>query len=193
MDKVQILSGPEKKYSGFFTVTETKLKFLKTDGTMSRTVTRDNMDRPDASAVLLYDRDEDALILVRQFRYSVFVGGDGGWMTEVVAGTLDSGDDPEQAARREVMEETGYEVGELKHIFTFYPSPGGCSEKVYLYLAEVNESKRQGPGGGAPGEEEDIEVMKVPAAKAMSMMDRGEIVDGKTLIALQWFRGSSGA
>lgn len=189
MDKVQILSGPEKKYAGFFTITETQLKFLKADGTMSETVSRVNMERPDASAVLLYDRSEDALILVRQFRYSVFAGGDGGWMTEIVAGTLAHGDDPEQAARREVMEEAGYSVGELQHVFTFYPSPGGCSEKVYLYVAEVDESMRAGEGGGAPDEEEDIEVLKVPVAEAIAMMDRGEIVDGKTLIALMWFTG----
>jgi ADP-ribose pyrophosphatase len=192
MDKVQILSGPEKKYVGFFTITETRLKFLKTDGTMSEVVMRDNMDRPDASAVILYDRGDDALILVRQFRYSVFVGGDGGWMTEVVAGTLAPGDDPEQAARREVMEETGYAVVDLEHICTFYPSPGGCSEKVYLYFAEVDDSKKEGAGGGAPDEEEDIEILKVRATEALAMMDKGEIVDGKTLIALQWFRGRHG-
>jgi ADP-ribose pyrophosphatase len=189
MDKVQILSGPEKKYEGFFSITETRLRFMKADGTMSETVTRVNMERPDASAVLLYDRGEDALILVRQFRYSVFAGGDGGWMTEIVAGTLARGDDPELAARREVMEETGYSVGDLlQHIFTFYPSPGGCSEKVYMYMAEVDESMREGEGGGAPDEEEDIEVLKMPVAEAIAMMDRGEIVDGKTLVALMWFR-----
>jgi nudix-type nucleoside diphosphatase (YffH/AdpP family) len=188
MDKVEILSGPEKKYEGFFTITETRLRFRKHDGTMSRPVTRDNMERPDASAVLLYDRGQDVLILVRQFRYSVLVGGDGGWMTEIVAGTLDHGDDPEQAARREVMEETGYAVDELRHIFTFYPSPGGSSEKVYLYVTEVDESRREGEGGGAPDEEEDIEVLRVPVSEAMGMMDRGDIVDGKTLVALQWFR-----
>jgi len=187
MSKVEILSGPETRYSGFFTITETRLRFLKKDGTMSRPVTRDNMDRPDASAVLLYDRGENAVVLVRQFRYSVFAGGDGGWMTEVVAGTLDPEDNPEQAARREVMEETGYAITDLDHIFTFYPSPGGCSEKVYLYLAEVDDGKREAEGGGAPGEEEDIEVLKVPVPEALAMMKRGEIVDGKTLIALQWF------
>lgn len=192
MKKLEILSGPEVRYEGYFRLTETRLRFLKSDGSMSKTVSRLNLDRPNASSVLLYDPDEDAIILVKQFRYSVYAGGDGGWMTEIVAGTLDPEDDPEQAARREVMEETGYEIGELEYIYTFYPSPGGCSEKCFLYAAEVCEDMKKGPGGGATGEEEDIEVLKVPAVAAFEMMDRGEINDGKSLVALQWFRAMRG-
>ena len=192
MSRVRILSGPEVKYDGYFKLTETRLRFVKADGSLSETVNRLNLDRPDASAVLLHDAGEDALILVRQFRYSVYAGGDGGWMTEIVAGTLAPGDDPEQAARREAMEETGYAVGALEHLFTFYPSPGGCSEKCFLYAAEVDEGMKRGEGGGAPGEEEDIEVLKVPVETAFAMMDAKEIDDAKTLVALQWFRAKRG-
>jgi nudix-type nucleoside diphosphatase (YffH/AdpP family) len=188
MSRVDIVSGPDAKYEGYFKLTETRLRFVKNDGSMSRTVSRLNLDRPDASAVLLYDPGQDAVVLVKQFRYSVFAGGDGGWMTEVVAGTLAPGDDPEQAARREVMEETGYRIDAMEHIHTFYPSPGGCSEKCFLYAAEVDDSMRVGEGGGAPDEEEDIEVLKVPAREALAMLDRKEINDGKTLVALQWLK-----
>ncbi len=189
---VRILSGPEVKYKGYFNLTETVLRFVRTDGSMSETVTRLNLERPDASAVLLHDTADDALILVKQFRYSVFAGGDGGWMTEIVAGIIDPQDDPERAAMREVMEETGYEVDGLKHLFTFYPSPGGCSEKCFLFAAEVDEGKRTGKGGGAPGEEEDIEVLKIPVETVFEMMDKKEIIDAKTLIALQWYRACRG-
>ena len=114
-------------------------------------------------------------------------------MTEIVAGIIDPEDNPERAAVREAMEETGYEVERLRHICTFYPSPGGCSEKCFLYAAEVDDSKRTGVGGGAPGEEEDIEVLKLPVRSVFAMMDRKEIIDAKTLIALQWFRAGRGS
>jgi len=192
MRKVEVVSGPDVKFEGYFKLTETRLRFVKNDGSMSREVSRLNLDRPDASAVLLYNPGEDSLVLVRQFRYSVYVGGDGGWMTEIVAGTLAPGDDPEQAAVREVMEETGYKVEHLRHLCTFYPSPGGCSEKCFLYAAVVDEAMKTGPGGGAPGEEEDIEVVDMPASAALEMLERGEFNDAKTIIALQWFEATRG-
>ncbi len=193
MKKVEILSGPEVKYEGYFKLTETRLRFRQTDGTMSETVVRLNLDRPDAASVFLYDPARDRVVLVRQFRYSVYAGGDGGWITEIVAGVLDPGDDPEGAARREVMEETGYEVNELERLFAFYPSPGGSSEKCYLFAAEVDESMKKKAGGGAPGEGEDIEVLEVSSGEALAMMERGEIIDGKTLVALQWFKAVRGS
>jgi ADP-ribose pyrophosphatase len=192
MKKLEILSGPEIKYKGYYSLTETVLRFRQSDGTMSKTVSRLNLDRPNASCVLLYDAGTDEIVLVRQFRYSVYVGGDGGWMTEIVAGMIDPHDGPENAARREVMEETGYEIGELEHIHTFYPSPGGCSEKCFVYAAVINESMRKGSGGGHPDEGEDIEVLKVKSDEALAMMDRGEIMDGKSLVALLWFRQNRG-
>lgn len=192
MKKLEILSGPEIKYKGYYSLTETILRFKQNDGTMSETVSRLNLDRPNASCVLLYDPETDEIILVKQFRYSVYVGGDDGWMTEIVAGVIDPNDDPERAARREVMEESGYEIEELEHLYTFYPSPGGCSEKCFVYAAVVSESMRKGAGGGHPDENEDIEVLKIPSDEAIAMMDRGEINDGKTLVALQWFSANRG-
>lgn len=192
MKKLEIISGPEIKYKGYYSLTETILRFRQNDGTMSKTVSRLNLDRPNASCVLLYDPETDDLVLVRQFRYSVYVGGDGGWMTEIVAGMIDRNDDPEDAARREVMEEAGYQIGELEHIYTFYPSPGGCSEKCFVYAAVATESMKRGAGGGHRDEGEDIEVHKIKSDDVLVMMDRGEIIDGKTLVALQWFRHNKG-
>jgi ADP-ribose pyrophosphatase len=192
MRKMEIVSGPEVRFDGYFKVTETRLRFEKADGSLSETVSRLNVERPDASAVLLYHRDEDAVVLVRQFRYSVYAGGDGGWMLEIVAGMLAPGDDPQETARREVMEESGYEVEELQHLYTFYPSPGGCSEKVYLYAAEIDESKKKGAGGGVAAEHEDIEVLKVPTDEALAMLERGEITDAKTIVALLWLAARRG-
>jgi ADP-ribose pyrophosphatase len=192
MKKLEILSGPEIKYKGYYSLTETILRFRQNDGTMSKTVSRLNLDRPNASCVLLYDPATDELVMVRQFRYSVYVGGDGGWMTEIVAGMIDPDDDPENAARREVMEETGYEVREIEHLYTFYPSPGGCSEKCFIYAAVISADMKVGAGGGHPDEGEDIEVLKIRSDEVLAMLDRGEINDGKTLVALQWFRENRG-
>ncbi len=110
-------------YDDFFKVEEAFLRFEKFNGQMSETVRRLNFDRGDAVAVLLFNRQRQKLVLVNQFRYPTYESG-GGWTTEVVAGILEKGEQPEDTVRREVEEEVGYQVLELEAISTFYLSPG---------------------------------------------------------------------
>ena len=113
----------------------------------------------DGVTALLYQPKSDSLVLVRQFRYPAWVRQGPGW----------------------ILEETGHEVCNLQHVSTFYLTPGGSSKRIFLYYGEVAVDDRRKPGGGLADENEDIEVVEIA-------VDRGEIVDAKTLIALMWFR-----
>jgi nudix-type nucleoside diphosphatase (YffH/AdpP family) len=90
-------------------------------------------------------------------------------------------------AKRELLEEVGYApTGELAPIATVYASPGGTSERIHLYLGQVNATSPAQPGGGLASEGEDIQVVVLPFQEALDMVARGEIQDAKTLICLQY-------
>ncbi len=144
---------------------------------------REVYDRGNGATILLYNCEKKTVVLTRQFRVATWMNGNtDGMLIETCAGLLDA-DEPEQCARKEAMEETGYEVGELEKVFELYMSPGGVTEIVYFYLAPYTDSQRKHIGGGV--EDEDIEVLELPFSRALEMVTRGEICDGKTVILLQ--------
>ncbi len=169
-------------------VTKAVLRFESHDGAMSETVKRLCLERGDSVAALLYNRDTGRLLLIELFRYPTYRHGDG-WLAEVVAGMIDGGETPEQALYREIEEESGFRIKDSTHIHTFYVSPGGTSERIFLYYVEVGDTDRTGPGGGLASEAEDIKALAYHPPEAFAMLDRGEVTDAKTLIALMWLRG----
>jgi nudix-type nucleoside diphosphatase (YffH/AdpP family) len=194
---VNILDQVEDyRFGDQFRVLRATLRYRRFDGQMSEPVTRINFERSDAVGVLLYDPQDDAVVLVRQFRYPVYASldpgereGDGAkraWLLEIVAGVVDEGQTVKEVAHRELLEEAGYRVrGELQPIATFYPSPGGSSERIHLFLGEVDCHQRVDKGGGIAAEGEDIQIVVLPFREAMNMIAQGEIRDAKTIIALQ--------
>jgi ADP-ribose pyrophosphatase len=183
-------------FGQLFRVMRATLQYRRFDGRMSAPVTRINFERGDSVGVLLYDPQDDAIVLVRQFRYPVYASlapdereGDGArqaWLLEIVAGVEDAGRTVKDVANQELLEEAGYKVkGELQPIATIYPSPGGTSERIVLFLGEVDHRQRAGKGGGVMAEGEDTQVVVLPFHQAMDMVTRGEIRDAKTIIALQ--------
>jgi len=181
------IESREIVFDDFFKIEKARLRFERYDGAMSPTVTRLCFERGDAVAVLVYNRDTSRLLLIEQFRYPTVRHGEG-WVSETVAGMIDPGETPEQALYRELEEEAGFRIRECEHIHTFYVSPGGTSERIFLYYAEVRETDRTGPGGGLASEAEDIHALAYTPAEAFALLDRGEIHDAKTLIALMWLR-----
>jgi ADP-ribose pyrophosphatase len=195
---VKILDLEEDySYGSMFRVIRARLQHRRFDGHMSEEITRINFERGDSVGVLLYDPDEDVVLLTRQFRYPVYssiyseIDTEGGvkpaWLLEVVAGSIDPGYSVEEMASKEVLDEAGYVVveGGLRPIATFYPSPGWSSERVHLFLGLVDHKDRLDVGGGLPSEGEDIQVEIVPFQEAIMMVERGEVSDAKTIIALQ--------
>jgi GDP-mannose pyrophosphatase NudK len=145
---------------------------------------RETYDRGDGAAVLLCDRTDKSVILIRQFRYPAFYRGENPYLIEVCAGKLE-GDDAETCARKEAEEETGYRAAELIKAYDCFMSPGSVTERLTLYIGFV-DSPTGGAGGGLHHEGEDIEVIRLPFAQALEMVASGEIIDAKTILLLQY-------
>ena len=145
---------------------------------------RETYDRGDGAATLLCDMSDKSVILIRQFRYPAFYRGENPYLIEACAGKLE-GDDPETCARKEAEEETGYRVGKLTKAFDCFMSPGSVTERLTLYVGMVDGPAGSG-GGGLHHEGEDIEVLRVPFADALRMVESGEIADAKTVMLLQY-------
>ena len=149
---------------------------------------REVYDRGNGATVLLYNREKQSVVLVRQFRVATWVNGNlDGMLIETCAGLLDD-DEPEACIRKEAIEETGYQVSNVRKVFQLYMSPGGVTEIVHFFIAEYDERLRQNNGGGV--EDEDIDVLELPFAQAIEMIRSGEICDGKTVILLQYLQSS---
>lgn len=146
--------------------------------------TRLKLTRPDAVAVLLFNEDARKIILVRQHRYPV-ADKTNDYILEAVAGKIDAGETPQQAAIREVREEVGYEITDrmlYRHLETF-PSPGYSSETIHIFVAFVRNEHKISIGGGVEGEHENIDIVEMDPVKFKSMIHDNQIKDGKTIIA----------
>jgi nudix-type nucleoside diphosphatase (YffH/AdpP family) len=163
----------------------THLELRGPDGSWTPQV-RETYDRGNGATILLYEPTALTVVLVRQFRYPAYVNGHpDGMLLETPAGLLD-GDAPEVAIRREAEEETGVRVGAVRRLFEVFMSPGSVTERVAFFAAPYSPADRVGAGGGLAAEGEQIEVVELPLAEALRAVERGEIVDGKTIMLLQW-------
>jgi len=171
----------------FFQVEEVFFRHELPGGRMSAEVRRLNLERGDSAAALVVNRDRRVCILTRQFRYPAYKRGQR-WSVEVPAGVVEQGESAVESIRREIREEIGYRVCELAPIATFFPSPGGSSERIHLFLALVRDRDRVAPGGGSESENEDIETLEIPLDDVDRFSVDVEVGDAKTMIALNWLQ-----
>ncbi|KAF2406495.1 nudix-type nucleoside diphosphatase, YffH/AdpP family [Pseudomonas antarctica] len=146
--------------------------------------TREVYDRGNGATILLYNRAQRTVLLIRQFRMPTFVNDYHGYLIETAAGLLDNAS-PEERIRLEAEEETGYRVGAVEKIYAAFMSPGSVTERIHFFIGEYHAADRVSSGGGLIDEGEDIEVLEVGFEQALAMVQRGEIVDGKTIMLLQ--------
>ena len=185
MRKVSI---EQKRYilDDFFKIEEAYLRFEQFNGKMSPLVRRLNLERGDSVAVLVFNKNTGKLILVSQFRYPTYQNKHG-WTIEAIAGMVDPGEKPKETIRRELEEETGLKIEIFEHITTFYPSPGGSSEQIYLYYSEVSGiGAKYKETGGLIGHGEDVKAMEITLEDALAKIKSGEIVDAKTIVGIYW-------
>ena len=172
-------------YKGYFRVAVYRFRHRLFAGGWSEEIRREVFERGHAVGVLPYDPVADAVVLIEQFRIGAHAAGMDPWQTEIVAGIVEAGEEPDEVARRESREEAGLALTALMPICRYIVSPGASSESVALYCARVDS---RGAGGihGLPEEHEDIRVDVLPFAEAMQWLDQGRISNAIGIIALQW-------
>lgn len=152
-----VVHAVRRPYTGFFAVEEIDLSFRRFDGAMSEPVERGVFIGVDCSIVLPYDPLRDRVLLIEQFRMGAYLRGDPNpWTVEPIAGRIDPGEEPEEAARRETLEEAGVVLADLKCVSAAYPSPGTTTEHFYVYIGLCDLPDDAAGIGGKLSEAEDI-------------------------------------
>jgi ADP-ribose pyrophosphatase len=173
-------------FQGFLRLDVVRFRHRRFDGGSSALRRQELLRVGPAVAVVLYDPDRDAVVLVEQLRLGALFAGASPWQIEAAAGRADAAEPPEAVAIREVREETGLSpAGPLIPIQRYLPSPGVSDESVLLYCARV-DSTAAGGLHGLPDEGEDIRVVVKPLAEIETLLDAGRIENGHSLIALYW-------
>ncbi|UGY01223.1 GDP-mannose pyrophosphatase [Bradyrhizobium quebecense] len=150
-----------------------------------QTQVREVYDRGNGATLLPYNLKTRTVVLVRQFRYPAFANGYDDLLIEAAAGMLDDAA-PEARIRAEAEEEIGYRLSHVRKVFEAFMTPGAVTEKLHFFVAEYDAAMRVSDGGGLADEGEDIEVLELAIDDALAMISDGRIVDGKTIMLLQY-------
>lgn len=174
-------------YEGFFRANRYRFRHRLFAGGWSEVMEREVFERGHAVVALPYDPVRDWVVLQEQFRIGAVETSDSPWLIELVAGIVEEGESPEEVAHREAEEEAGLSLGRLEYAFSYLASPGGTTERLQIYVAEVDASHAGGLHG-LPHEGEDIRVQAVPREQAWQWLQEGRIDNASTIIALQWLQ-----
>lgn len=181
IEKTEILSD------NWYTLKKVTFNIKKQNGE-TETQSREAYDRGNGAVILLYNISLKKVILTRQFRLPTYINGNtDGMLIEACAGLLDD-NNPEDCIRKETEEETGYKISKVEKIFEAYMSPGSVTEILYFFIAEYSDEMKINKGGGLEEEGENIEVLELDFNETLSMIDKGEIKDAKTIMLLQHLR-----
>ncbi|MBD1555416.1 ADP-ribose diphosphatase [Vibrio sp. S9_S30] len=180
---VKIISR-KSLYRGFFSMVKYTFQHKLFAGGWSHPIEREMFERGHAAAMLPYDPIEDKVVLIEQIRVGA-LEHHSPWQLEIVAGVIDTDESSEAVVRREAIEEAGVDVGKIETITSYYPSSGGCSEKLDVFIGQVAASSAQGIHG-LDYEDEDIKVHVMSRQEAYQLVRDGIIENGASIIALQW-------
>lgn len=180
------VQGETDAYTGFHRFRVIRLRHRRFDGDWSAPLTRELFVPRDAVGVLLYDPQRASVVLVEQFRIGCYREANP-WALEIVAGIIEEGEQPEDVALRESVEEAGCEITSLLKITRYFSSPGNNSEQLHLFAGRVDSTKAR-PFAGLADEHEDIRVHVLPLVDAVALLAAGKIVNSHAIIALQWLQ-----
>ncbi|EHU5192770.1 ADP-ribose diphosphatase [Vibrio parahaemolyticus] len=182
---VEIISK-ESVFEGFFKMVKYRFKHKLFAGGWSDVVEREMFERGHAAAMLPYDPKTDQVVIIEQIRIGA-LEHEHPWQLEIVAGMIDRDEPAEEVIRREAEEEAGITVGRVASVTSYYPSSGGCSEKLDVFVGEVDASKAHGIHG-LDYEDEDIRVHVLSREQAYQWVKDGIFENGASIIALQWLQ-----
>jgi ADP-ribose pyrophosphatase len=177
----------ETLIDSFLRVDRLKLRHSLFVGGWSELMTRELILRPCAVGVLLFDPAQQQVVLVRQIRVGMLDEGQDPWLLELVAGMVESGEEPIEVAARESLEEANTKPQDLLQICEYYNSPGISNERITLFCGRVDATQAGGIFG-LDAEHEDIEVVVLSLADALAKVASGEINNAMSIIALQWLQ-----
>ncbi|HXE85609.1 MAG TPA: NUDIX hydrolase [Hyphomicrobiaceae bacterium] len=182
-----VVRDKRRVFDGFFKLDEITVSHRLSTGAMSADRKSLIFERGDSVAALIYNRDLAQVILVEQFKAPTLEKSrSNGFILEAMAGMIRPGETPDQAVAREAFEETGYRIYDPELIATFFSSPGGSSERIFLYFAVVTNADKAGPGGGSVTEGEDIQVVPLDVRELFDRL-RGRALDDPKLIIATHF------
>lgn len=173
-------------YNGYFKMVQYQFQHRLYNGGWSETVTREIFERGHAVAVLPYDPILKEFVLIEQVRIGALPTTETPWLIEIIAGIIDPGEKPADVCVREAQEEAGIDIQHLTEAVSYLASPGGTTERLSIYMAQVDATKATGVHG-LDYESEDILVHRVSEEKARLWLDDGTIDNAAAIIALQWF------
>ncbi len=183
-EKIKILSR-KILYKGWSTLSSYKVLYRRNNG-KEEIQTREIYNSGDGAAILLYNPMDRKLILIRQFRLPVYLNhASDGFILECTAGLLDDMH-PIETIKKEVYEETGYVIHDVKKIYEAFATPGAHMEKIHYFVGQYDASMKMSDGGGHETEQEEIEIIEFNYEEIDSLLSGGKIIDTKTIVLLQW-------
>lgn len=186
MSKQVSIISTEILSNNFFPLKKVKFELEKQDGTTEE-ISREVYQSSNGATALLFNREKTTVVLTRQFRLPAYLNkSKTGMLLETCAGIVEENENPQEAIVREIEEETGYAVTNVKKVFEMYMTPGSVAEMLYFFVAEYTPQQKVGDGGGLEDESEDIEVIEIPFEEAYDKIQSGEIKDAKTALLLQY-------
>ncbi|MEX5986744.1 ADP-ribose diphosphatase [Providencia hangzhouensis] len=183
---VEIIST-RKLFNGFFQMVEYQFRHRLFAGGWSKEIRREVFERGHAGVVLPYDPKADSVVLIEQIRLPAIETSETPWLLEAVAGMIEQNESPEEVIRREAVEEAGLIIGRTEKAVSYLSSPGGTTERMHVFIGEVDSSQAKGVHGLA-SENEDICVHVVSREQAFQCVEDGTIDNAATVIAIQWLQ-----
>lgn len=174
-------------YDGFFKVNSYRLRHRLFAGGWCEPIVRELFERGHAVALLAYDPRRDQVVMIEQFRIGALETASSPWLLELIAGIIEPGEAPDEVARRESEEEAGVTLGRIEHAMSYLVSPGGTTERIEIFIGEVDASQANGLHG-LPEEGEDIRVHVIDRQNAYALVQSGRIDNAASIIALQWLQ-----
>ena len=182
------IEGREYQFKGFIQVEKISLRHrLFAQALFTPVIHRELVHRPEAAGVLIYNDRQAKFALIEQFRIGAIDDAVSPWQLEIIAGVLDGNESAENCIRRESLEESGCELNQLQHLFSFYPSAGACSELFHLYAAEAVLPECGGIFG-MPDEGENILLHILNYADLPELLAGGRLKNAPVIMALQWLQ-----
>ncbi len=181
------VSETEMLFEEFVKIEKARLSWEQFDGKMGEEHVRYVVRRGDSVGIVPVCGRDEKIILISQFRYPAARASDDGYLWEIPAGMLHGNENPEDAARRELVEETGLTPDSLQQLVSFFLSPGLLDEKLHLYMARIFDCSELKAIGGLKKEHENLLIRMFSMEELFHMIRGNAIKDGKTISGLLFY------